>query len=78
MMAGDRALFRLMVPSAGTLCQLLALGLLVETRLELAAQGAESLTNATEHLGARFVRLERDVGSLRDSPAARSTNVNVL
>ena len=26
------------VPSAGTLCQLLALGLLVETRLELAAQ----------------------------------------
>eukprot|EP01046_Picozoa_sp_COSAG06_P105505 COSAG06_NODE_51744_length_310_cov_0.734597_1_plen_59_part_10 len=26
------------MPSAGTLCQLLALGLLVETRLELAAQ----------------------------------------
>ena len=27
-----------MMPSAATLCQLLALGLLVETRLELAAQ----------------------------------------
>ena len=32
------------MPSAGTLCQLLALGLLVETRLELAAQTRDSPT----------------------------------
>ena len=40
MVGGHRTLFRLgaAMPSAGTLCQLLALGLLVETRLELAAQ----------------------------------------
>ena len=35
-----------MMPSAGTLCQLLALGLLVETRLELAAQ---KLSGGTAH-----------------------------
>jgi hypothetical protein len=39
-MGGHRVLFRLSaaMPSAGTLRQLLALGLLVETRLELVAQ----------------------------------------
>ena len=39
-MGGRRVLCRVgtAMPSAGTLCQLLALGLIVETRLELAAQ----------------------------------------
>ena len=44
-MVGHRALLRsstAMMPSAGTLCQLLALGLLVETRLELATQNDDT------------------------------------
>jgi hypothetical protein len=44
-----------MVPSAGTLCQLLALGLLVETRLELAAQQQSDNTARRALDGVSFV-----------------------
>jgi phosphotransferase system HPr-like phosphotransfer protein len=49
------------MPSATTLCQLLALGLLVETRLRFAAQTQNDGTarRALENDGASFVTVEQ-------------------